>query len=39
MIQTQTIVIQEHNPYEKELQYFVDCVGGQAYPELLDAQR
>jgi predicted dehydrogenase len=34
---SQTIVIQEHNPYERELQYFVDCVRCEADPESLDA--
>jgi predicted dehydrogenase len=36
---SQTIAIQEHNPYERELQYFVDCVRGKSDPELLDARR
>jgi predicted dehydrogenase len=35
---SETIVIQEHNPYQKELQYFVDCVRGEVDTELLDAQ-
>lgn len=27
---SQTIAIQEHNPYERKLQYFVDCVRGKS---------
>ncbi len=33
------VAIQGRNPYEVELQRFVDCIGGRADPELLDADR
>ena len=32
------LAIEEHDPYERELRYFVDAVRGKADPELLDAQ-
>jgi predicted dehydrogenase len=34
----QAVVTPDDNPYEKELRYFVDCVAGEANPELLDPQ-
>jgi predicted dehydrogenase len=34
----ETVGTQKHNPYEKELQYFVDCIRGEADPEQLDGQ-
>ena len=34
----ETLAIEEHDPYEQELRYFVDAVRGQAAPGLLDAQ-
>ena len=33
------VVIQGRNPYEVELQRFVDCIGGRADPALLDVER
>jgi UDP-N-acetylglucosamine 3-dehydrogenase len=34
----QTLTIDEHDPYEKELRYFVEAIRGKADPSLLDAQ-
>jgi UDP-N-acetylglucosamine 3-dehydrogenase len=34
----QTLNIEEHDPYEHELRYFVDSIQGRAEPGLLDAQ-
>jgi UDP-N-acetylglucosamine 3-dehydrogenase len=34
----QTLTIEEHDPYELELRYFVHCIRGSAVPGLLDAQ-
>jgi predicted dehydrogenase len=34
----ETLAIQEHDPYEQELRYFVDAVRGETDPGLLDAQ-
>jgi predicted dehydrogenase len=34
----QTLTIEEHDPYEHELRYFVDSIQGKAEPGLLDAQ-
>ena len=33
------VEIQGRNPFEVELQRFVDCIEGHADPELLDADR
>ena len=33
-----TLAIEEHDPYERELRYFVDSIQGKADPGLLDAQ-
>jgi UDP-N-acetylglucosamine 3-dehydrogenase len=35
----EAVAIRGHNPYEKELRYFADCLRGEADPTLLDAQR
>jgi UDP-N-acetylglucosamine 3-dehydrogenase len=35
---TQTLTIEEHDPYEQELRYFVEAIRGEADPSLLDAQ-
>jgi UDP-N-acetylglucosamine 3-dehydrogenase len=35
----QSVPIAARNPYQDELQRFVDCIGGRADPELLDAER
>src|ERR1700757_2669749 len=34
----QTLTIEEHDPYEQELRYFVNAIRGEVSPELLDAQ-
>jgi UDP-N-acetylglucosamine 3-dehydrogenase len=34
----ETLTIEEHDPYERELRYFVDAIRGDADPGLLDAQ-
>jgi UDP-N-acetylglucosamine 3-dehydrogenase len=34
----QTLAIEEHDPYEQELRYFVDSIRGEVDPYLLDAQ-
>ena len=34
----QTLAIEEHDPYERELRYFVDSIRGAVDPDLLDAQ-
>jgi predicted dehydrogenase len=34
----QTLTIEEHDPYEKELRCFVDSISGSADPGLLNAQ-
>ena len=34
----QTLTIEEHDPYEKELRYFVDSIRGNTDPGRLDAQ-
>ena len=34
----QTLMIDEHDPYEKELRYFVDSIRGNTDPGRLDAQ-
>lgn len=33
------VAMQGRNPYEVELQRFIDCIGGRADPALLDAER
>ena len=33
----QTLTIEEHDPYEQELRYFLDSIRGKADPGLLDA--
>jgi len=35
----EVVSIRGHNPYEKELRHFADCVRGEADPALLDGQR
>jgi predicted dehydrogenase len=35
----QTVSISNSNPYQVELQRFVDCIRGRADPRLLDAER
>jgi predicted dehydrogenase len=34
----ETLAIEEHDPYERELRYFVDAVHGETNPGLLDAR-
>jgi UDP-N-acetylglucosamine 3-dehydrogenase len=34
----QTLTIEEHDPYEQELRYFVEAIRGEADPSQLDAQ-
>jgi predicted dehydrogenase len=36
---TRDIAIRGRNPYQTELQRFIDCIRGQADPELLDVER
>jgi predicted dehydrogenase len=36
---SQPVSVPGRNPYQAELQRFVDCIRGQADPELLDAER
>jgi UDP-N-acetylglucosamine 3-dehydrogenase len=33
------VAVQGRNPYEAELQHFIDCIKGRADPELLDVDR
>jgi UDP-N-acetylglucosamine 3-dehydrogenase len=35
----ETVAIAGHDPFEKELRYFIACIRGEADPALLDAQR
>ena len=35
----EVVAIEGHNPFEKELRLFVECVRGKAAPDLLDAER
>jgi UDP-N-acetylglucosamine 3-dehydrogenase len=34
----QALTIEEHDPYEQELRYFVEAIRGEAYPSLLEAR-
>jgi len=35
----EVLAIEGHDPYEAECRYFLDCVGGNADPQLLDVDR